>query len=93
MSTVPRLPEPLTVESLRDLMRQRPERGASFNARGDSPARPYWDLKHPRSSFYRRLVETGFSFLYPGPGKLDGVGRGSEIEIEWLRAWAVSDVK
>lgn len=56
---MPRLPNPLTPDSLRNLMRER----------------PYWDLKHPRSPLYRRLVEKGFGILYPGAAEYDGIGR------------------
>jgi hypothetical protein len=55
---IPRLPSPLTVEGLRDLMR----------------ARPFWDLRHPRSGLYRRAVERGFAMLYPET-KHDEFGR------------------
>ena len=55
----PRLPDPLTPEALRDLMRER----------------PYWDLKHPQSELYHRLVRRGFEMLYPGPAQYDGIGR------------------
>jgi hypothetical protein len=56
---IPRLPQSLTEDGLRNLMRER----------------PYWDLKHPRSEFYHRLVRRGFEMLYPGPAQYDGVGR------------------
>jgi hypothetical protein len=47
---IPRLPNPLTPESLEGLMRER----------------PYWDPSHPRSKIYHRLVQRGFEILYPG---------------------------
>ncbi len=47
---IPRLPNPLTPEALDTLMRER----------------AYWDLNHPRSRLYRRLVQRGFEILYPG---------------------------
>jgi hypothetical protein len=56
---IPRLPNPLTEEGLRTLMRER----------------PFWDLKHPRSGLYRRAVERGFEMLYSGPARHDGIGR------------------
>jgi hypothetical protein len=59
----PRLPEPLTVESLRTLMRER----------------PYWDLKHPRSALHRRLVDRGFAMLFPGKTKYDDTGKAIDV--------------
>ena len=56
---IPRLPQPLTEEGLRRLMRER----------------PYWDLDHPRSGLYRRLVERGFAMLFPGNAKHDETGK------------------
>ncbi|MEK7245223.1 MAG: M23 family metallopeptidase [Pseudomonadota bacterium] len=46
---MPRLPNPLTPESIDGLMK----------------ARPYLDLNHPQSSIYRRLVQRGFEIMYP----------------------------
>ena len=49
MTTMPRLPDPLTPETIEELMK----------------ARPYWDLSLPRSPLYRRLVQRGFEIMYP----------------------------
>ncbi len=54
----PRLPEPLTPESLKGLMRER----------------AYWDTNHPRFPTYQRLVKRGFEILYPGPVRRDDTG-------------------
>jgi hypothetical protein len=56
---VPRLPNPLTEAGLRELMKQR----------------PFWDVAHPQSELYRRAVEQGFKFLYPGQAKYDAIGK------------------
>ncbi len=58
MSMMPRLPQPLTPESLRGLMRER----------------PYWDQNHPRFPTYQRLVKRGFEILYPGSVRRDDTG-------------------
>lgn len=58
MSAMPRLPEPLTPESLRGLMRER----------------AYWDTNHPRFPTYQRLVKRGFEILYPGTVRRDDTG-------------------
>ncbi len=54
----PRLPQPLTPETLRGLMRE--------------PA--YRDATHPRFPTYQRLVKRGFEILYPGPERRDDTG-------------------
>lgn len=54
----PRLPHPLTPESLRGLMRQ--------------PA--YSNPRDPRFPTYQRLVKRGFEILYPGPERRDDTG-------------------
>ncbi len=59
MSAMPRLPDPLTPNGLRELMRER----------------PYWDPSHPRSKIYHRLVQRGFEILYPGPVRYGPGGR------------------
>ncbi len=55
----PRLPQPLTPESLKGLMRER----------------PYWDSNHPGFPTYQRLVKRGFEILYPGNARYDVAGR------------------
>jgi murein DD-endopeptidase MepM/ murein hydrolase activator NlpD len=60
---IPRLPQPLTEDGLRNLMRER----------------AYWDLKHPSSPLYQRLVAQGFSFLYPGNTKYDETGKAIDV--------------
>ncbi len=60
---IPRLPNPLTEDGLRNLMRER----------------PYWDLKHPSSPLYQRLVAQGFAFLFPGKMKHDETGKAIDV--------------
>jgi hypothetical protein len=60
---IPRLPNPLTEDGLRNLMRER----------------AYWDLKHPSSPLYQRLVAQGFSMLYPGKTKYDETGKAIDV--------------
>ena len=59
MTAMPRLPDPLTPETIEPLMK----------------ARPYWDTSHPQSPLYRRLVQRGFEIMYPGPLRRDAIGR------------------
>jgi len=60
---IPRLPQPLTEEGLRNLMRER----------------AYWDLKHPSSPLYQRLVAQGFAMLFPGKTKYDETGKAIDV--------------
>ncbi len=60
---IPRLPQPLTKDGLRNLMRER----------------AYWDLKHPSSPLYQRLVAQGFAFLFPGKTKYDETGKAIDV--------------
>jgi hypothetical protein len=64
---LPRLPDPLTPKTIEPLMK----------------ARPYWDLNHPRSPIYRRLVQRGFQIMYPGPPRRDAIGR--QIDVKPLK--------
>jgi hypothetical protein len=41
--------------------------------------RAYWDLKHPSSPLYQRLVAQGFAFLYPGKTKYDDTGKAIDV--------------
>lgn len=58
MTALPKLPQPLTPQSLVGLMRER----------------AYWDATHPRFPTYQRLVKRGFEILYPGPERRDDTG-------------------
>ncbi len=58
MTAMPRLPQPLTPDSLRGLMSRR----------------AYWDANDPRFPAYQRLVRRGFEILYPGPVRRDDTG-------------------
>ncbi len=60
---IPRLPQLLTEDGLRNLMRER----------------AYWDLKHPSSPLYQRLVAQGFAFLFPGKTKYDEPGKAIDV--------------
>ncbi|OHC83833.1 MAG: hypothetical protein A3G73_07125 [Rhodospirillales bacterium RIFCSPLOWO2_12_FULL_67_15] len=60
---IPRLPNPLTPETIEELMK----------------ARPYWDLSHPRSPLYRRLVQRGFEIMYPHT-RYDAIGRMIDLK-------------
>jgi len=61
---IPRLLQPLTEDGLRNLMRER----------------AYWDLKHPSSPLYQRLVAQGFAFLFPGKTKYDETGKAIDVQ-------------
>lgn len=56
---IPRLPNPLTLETIEGLMK----------------ARPYWDTSHPQSEIYRHIVRRGFEIMYPGPTRHDAIGK------------------
>ncbi len=56
---MPRLPNPLTPETIGRLMNERPA----------------WDPSHPRSSLYRNLIERAFALMYPGVAKYDAIGK------------------
>lgn len=58
MTAMPKLPQPLTPQSLVGLMRE--------------PA--YWDSRDPQFPTYQRLVKRGFEILYPGPVRRSDTG-------------------
>lgn len=56
---IPRLPNPLTPETIGEIMK----------------ARPYWDPSQPESKIYHHIIRRGFEIMYPDPTRFDAIGK------------------